>query len=145
MASARVVPAINQIEINPFLYRKQTIDFFEGKGCRLQSYRTLRDGKAFDDPTVLSIAQKHSRSAAQVLGRWCVQHGFIAIPKSVKAERMRENLAVFDFALDDADMAALDGLTTPAAIAKYAELYRKCVVRDTPVRPDQAKTAITEG
>ncbi len=95
MASgATVVPTINQIEINPFLYRKNTIEYFESKGVKLQSYRTLRDGKAFTDPTVLAVAAKHDRSAAQVLGRWCVQHGFIAIPKSVKAERMAENLQV---------------------------------------------------
>ena len=94
-SGATVVPAVNQIEINPFLYRKQTIDFFTSKGVVLQSYRTLRDGKAFSDPTITAIAAKHGRSAAQVLSRWCVQHGFIAIPKSVKAERMQENFEVF--------------------------------------------------
>ena len=141
---ATVQPSINQIEINPFLYRKQTIDFFTSQGVKMQSYRTLRDGKAFTDPTILGIAQKHQRSAAQVLGRWCVQHGFIAIPKSVKPERMRENVAVFDFELDGEDMATLDEMTTPEAIGKFVELYRKCVVRDTPLAPELAKTAITE-
>jgi hypothetical protein len=58
---------------------------------------------------------------------------------------MLENLAVFDFELDAPDMATLDGLTTPEAIAKFAELYRKCVVRDTPLSIDLAKTNITEG
>ena len=57
---------------------------------------------------------------------------------------MRENLAVFDFELDADDMATLDGMTTDEAIAKFGELYRKCVVRDTPVPPESAKTAITE-
>lgn len=57
------------------------------QGVQLQSYRTLRDGKAFDDPDVVQIAAKHGVSPAQVLGRWCVQHGFIAICKSVKKER----------------------------------------------------------
>ena len=80
-----------------------------------------------------------------MLSRWCVQHGFIAIPKSVRVERMKENLQVFDFALDDDEMAKLDALTTPEAIAKFAELYKKCVVRDTPVPPDQAKQVFTEG
>ena len=132
MASATVTPAINQIEINPFLYRKNTIGFFESQGVKLQSYRSLRDGKAFDDPTVVGLAQKHGRSAAQILGRWCVQKGFIYIPKSVKRERMADNMAVFDFELAADDVAALDALTTPAAIEKFKELYVKCVVRDTP-------------
>ena len=138
-------PVINQIEINPFLYRKETIDFFAGEGVKMQSYRTLRDGKAFEDPTILGIAQKHSRTAAQVLGRWCVQHGFIAIPKSVKTERMAENMRVFDFALDDEDMAALDSMTTPETIQTFGELYRKCVVRDTPLPIEMAKEKITMG
>ena len=129
---ATLTPAVNQIEINPFLYRKRTIDFFQSRGVMLQSYRSLRDGKAFEDPTVRGVAAKHGVSAAQVLGRWCVQHGFIYIPKSVKAERMAENKRVLDWALDEEDMVALDALTTPAALAKFRELYEKCVLRDTP-------------
>ena len=85
-----------------------------------------------------------ARSFAQVLGRWCVQHGFIYIPKSVKRERMEQNLDVFGWELDAADMASLDGLTTPAAIGKFKELYVKCVTRDTPLPADAAKTDITE-
>ena len=145
MGECEVKPTINQIEINPFLYRKDTIDFFTSEGVVMQSYRTLRDGKAFGDPTILSIAEKHSKSAAQVLGRWCVQHGFVAIPKSVKVDRMKENLQITDFALDEEDMAKLDAMTGEEAISKFVELYRKCVVRDTPVPPDQAKMQITEG
>jgi len=143
MASAAVAPVINQIEINPFLYRKKTIDFFTSQGVLLQSYRTLRDGKAFTDPTVVGLATKYNRSAAQVLGRWCVQHGFIAIPKSVKTERMAENMNVFDFELDAADMGALDGMTTDEAIGKFRELYRKCIVRDTPLPLEDARTEFT--
>ena len=144
MASGVTVkPTINQIEINPFLYRKNTIDFFVSEGVMMQSYRTLRDGKAFTDPTILGIATKHSKTAAQVLGRWCVQHGFIAIPKSVKAERMKENMQVFDFELDEDDMATLDGMTSDEAIETFKGLYRKCVVRDTPLPIELAKEVIT--
>jgi len=139
-----VKPAINQIEINPFLYRKNTIEFFTSEGVMMQSYRTLRDGKAFEDSTIVGIAQKHGKSAAQVLGRWCVQHGFIAIPKSTKEARMRENLEIFDFALDTEDMAKLDGMTTPEAIATFVQLYRKCVVRDTPLSMGLARTEVTQ-
>ena len=132
MERASIKPTINQIEINPFLYRKNTITFFESEGVKLQSYRSLRDGKAFLDPTLLAVATKHGRSAAQILGRWCVQKGFIYIPKSLKRERIVENMNVFDFELDAADLNRLDALTTTEAIDKFRELYVKCVVRDTP-------------
>eukprot|EP00286_Rhodomonas_abbreviata_P014536 CAMPEP_0181327578 /NCGR_PEP_ID=MMETSP1101-20121128/22185_1 /TAXON_ID=46948 /ORGANISM="Rhodomonas abbreviata, Strain Caron Lab Isolate" /LENGTH=324 /DNA_ID=CAMNT_0023436265 /DNA_START=148 /DNA_END=1122 /DNA_ORIENTATION=- len=127
-----VPPAINQIEVNPFLYRRNTIEYFQKKGVQIQAYRALRDGKAFDHPLVVQIATKYSKSPAQILGRWCVQKNVIYIPKSVKRERMEENAAVFDFELDPDDVSELDKLTTQDNIQKFRELYEKCVIRDTP-------------
>ena len=120
------LPAINQIEINPFLYRKNTIDFFQGEGVVMQSYRSLRDGKAFTDPTLMSIAEKYGKTTAQILGRWCIEKKCVYIPKSVKIERMKENAEVFDFSLSSEDIEQLDSLTTPAAIETFQGLYRKC-------------------
>ena len=131
METATIKPAVNQIEINPFLYRKNTIDFFQKEGVVLQSYRSLRDGKAFDNPTLVEIAKSHGKTPAQILGRWCVQKGFVYMPKSVKKERMEENAKVFDFELSDEDIEQLDGLTTPEALKAFQDLYRKCVNRDT--------------
>ena len=125
------LPVVNQIEINPFLYRKNTIAKFQEDGVVLQSYRSLRDGKAFEDPTLLKIAEAKGKTVAQILGRWCHQHGFIYMPKSVKKERMIENAQVFDFELTDEEMAELDALTTPEACLTFRDLYRKCVNRDT--------------
>jgi len=124
-------PAVNQIEINPFLYRKNTIDYFQSEGVVLQSYRSLRDGKAMQDPTLAKIGAVHSKSPAQILGRWCVQHGFIYMPKSVKKERMVKNGEVFDFELSKEEMEELDGLTSSDAFTTFEALYRKCVNRDT--------------
>lgn len=124
-------PAVNQIEINPFLYRKNTIAYFRGEGVVLQSYRSLRDGKAMDHPALSKIGAAHSKSPAQILGRWCVQHGFVYMPKSVKVERMVENSQVFDFELSETEMKELDGLTTAEALDAFQTLYRKCVNRDT--------------
>eukprot|EP00618_Florenciella_parvula_P032034 CAMPEP_0119530778 /NCGR_PEP_ID=MMETSP1344-20130328/44571_1 /TAXON_ID=236787 /ORGANISM="Florenciella parvula, Strain CCMP2471" /LENGTH=357 /DNA_ID=CAMNT_0007570845 /DNA_START=82 /DNA_END=1155 /DNA_ORIENTATION=+ len=132
----KIKPAINQIEVNPFLYRQQTVGFFEAEGVKLQAYRALRDGKAFEHPVILEVAAKHSKSAAQVLGRWCVQKGFIYMPKSVKPERMVENAAVFDWELDEEDLGQLDSLTTPGTLETFKALYEKCVYRDTPT-PDR--------
>lgn len=124
-------PAVNQIEINPFLYRKNTISYFRKEGVVLQSYRSLRDGKAMDHPVLVRIGAAHSRTPAQILGRWCVQHGFVYVPKSVKVERMAENAKVFDFELTEEEMEELDGLTTAEALDTFKALYQKCVNRDT--------------
>eukprot|EP00565_Helicotheca_tamesis_P006813 CAMPEP_0185726378 /NCGR_PEP_ID=MMETSP1171-20130828/2373_1 /TAXON_ID=374046 /ORGANISM="Helicotheca tamensis, Strain CCMP826" /LENGTH=330 /DNA_ID=CAMNT_0028394715 /DNA_START=195 /DNA_END=1187 /DNA_ORIENTATION=- len=130
-AGMKIPAAVNQIEINPFLHRKNTIDFFKKEGVVLQSYRSLRDGKAFEHPTLVKIAEQHGRTTAQILGRWCVQKGYVFMPKSVKKERMIENAKVFDFTLSDEEMEELDALTTPEAIETFQGLYRKCVNRDT--------------
>ncbi|KAL7439262.1 hypothetical protein ACHAXH_008427 [Discostella pseudostelligera] len=124
-------PAVNQIEINPFLYRTNTIEYFQQQGVVLQSYRALRDGKAMDHPILVKIGNVHSKSPAHILGRWCVQHGFVYVPKSVKVERMAENAEVFDFELSVEEMAELDRLTTPEALSAFEALYKKCVNRDT--------------
>ena len=124
-------PVVNQIEINPFLYRKKTIDYFQSEGVVMQSYRSLRDGKAMDNPTLISLGEKYNKSPAQILGRWCVQHGFVYVPKSVKIERMVENAQVFDFELSEDEMATLDALTTSDALETFLGLYKKCVNRDT--------------
>jgi len=126
-----ILPAVNQIEINPFLYRKNTLDFFAKEGVVLQSYRSLRDGKAFDDETVIKIASAKKKTPAQILGRWCIQKGCVYMPKSVKKERMVENGKVFGWELSAEEMAELDGLTKPEAYTTFEELYRKCVNRDT--------------
>ena len=80
MQHAIVPPAINQIEVNPFLYRRKTIDYFQSQGVAIQAYRSLFAGqgkKALSDSVVTAIATQHEKSAAQVLGRWCVQKGLI--------------------------------------------------------------------
>jgi diketogulonate reductase-like aldo/keto reductase len=126
------LPLVNQIEINPFLYRKNTIANFVEEGVVLQSYRSLRDGRVMDDARLVAMGAKYgNKSPAQILGRWCIQHGFVYTPKSIRVGRMQENAAVFDFELDGQDMDVLDNLTTPEALATFQDLYRKCVNRDT--------------
>ena len=126
-------PAVNQIEINPFLYRKTTIAAFEARGVRMQSYRALQQCKSLDHPLLVELAAKYAHTAPQVLGRWCVQKGFVYLAKTEKATRMVENAQVFGWTIEDADVARLDSLTTPASIEVFRELYFKCIVRDTPI------------
>ncbi|KAL7563126.1 hypothetical protein ACA910_012307 [Epithemia clementina (nom. ined.)] len=131
------LPLVNQIEINPFLYRSKTIGLFQQDGVVLQAYRSLRNGKAMDDPLLKSIAAQYDgdgghRTVAQILGRWCIQHGFVHTPKSVKPERMLENANILDFELSPEHMQQLDTqLTTLENVQAFVELYRKCVNRDT--------------
>jgi diketogulonate reductase-like aldo/keto reductase len=118
LARASVPPAVNQIELSPFLYRTRadTLRRCAEAGIVLQAYSPLTKGRRLDDPTLARIASEVGRTPAQVLIRWSLQKGFVVLPRSSNAARIAENAAVFDFSLDDAQMAALDaldeGLTT---------------------------------
>ena len=118
LAHASVPPAVNQIELSPFLYRTRadTLRRCAEEGIAVEAYSPLTKGRRLDDSTVASIAGEVGRTPAQVLIRWSLQKGFVVLPRSSNAGRIAENAAVFDFALDEAQIAALDaldeGLTT---------------------------------
>ena len=121
LAQVEVVPAVNQIELHPYFTQVETRELNARHGILTQAWSPIggitsyRDGmpkRTFDDPTILSIADAHGKTAAQVMLRWHVQEGRSAIPKSVRPERIAENFDVFDFELSDAELAAIDGLDT---------------------------------
>merc|ERR1711920_629208 len=105
----------NQIEVNPFLYRKDTIDYFQTRQIPIVAFKPLLRGKGVEDPVVISIAKKYSTTPGDVLLRWGAQKGIAVLPKSTNPERMEANLCCFDsnITLTAEDMAALDGLTDP--------------------------------
>ncbi|SDV46098.1 aldo/keto reductase [Chitinasiproducens palmae] len=105
-----VVPAVNQIELNPLMQQPALRAFHRAHGIITECWSPLTRGKAFEDPVLTRIATRHGKTAAQIILRWHMQHGLVAIPKSVTPARIRENVAVFDFALDDAEMREIDGL-----------------------------------
>src|SRR5262249_13111044 len=107
---AQVMPAVNQVQLSPFEYRRALIDTFEAAGVVVQSYSPLGTGQHLADPAVGEIAGRFGRSPAQVLIRWAIQKNLSVLPKSVHRERINDNGRVFDFSLDDATMAQLDGL-----------------------------------
>jgi diketogulonate reductase-like aldo/keto reductase len=109
--SSEVTPAVNQVEFNPFLYQKELLRFCDGKGIQLEAYSPLTRGHKLRHPAVLSIAQRYSKSPAQVMIRWGLQHRLVLIPKSARPERIKENSEVFDFEISDADMTKLDSLS----------------------------------
>jgi methylglyoxal/glyoxal reductase len=118
LSLASVPPAVNQIELSPFLYRtrEETLRRCEEAGIAVEAYSPLTKGYRLNDPTLRAVAAEVRRTPAQVLIRWSLQKGFIVIPRSSSPARIAENAAVFDFALDDRQVAALDaldeGLTT---------------------------------
>ena len=110
-------PAVDQIELHPFLQQRETRAFCEARGIVVEAYSPLTHGKRLQHASVAAVAAAVGRSNAQVLLRWGIQHGLVVLPKSTKEERIRENGAVFDFALDATQMAKLDGLDEGFATA----------------------------
>lgn len=107
-----VVPAVNQVECHPYLQQKELKAFCKKHGIAVEAYSPLMNGKdALQDEVILKIAKKYGKTPAQVILRWHLQEGVIAIPRTVTPSRMEENFRVFDFELSKEDMkeiAALD-------------------------------------
>ena len=110
LGAAKVLPAVNQIEMTPFLQRRDTAALCKEHGITIEAYSPLTRGQRLADPVVVEIARQVERTPAQVLLRWNIQHGNIVLPKSVTAARIEENARLFDFALDERAMAQLDAL-----------------------------------
>jgi diketogulonate reductase-like aldo/keto reductase len=108
MNNADVIPVINQVEFSPFLYQKDLLDYCNSKKIYIEAYTPLTRGERFDHPTIVKLAKKHNKTAAQILIRWGLQHNIIEIPKSGNKSHLKENINVFDFNLDDNDMRELD-------------------------------------
>ncbi|MEU6712075.1 aldo/keto reductase [Nonomuraea sp. NPDC046802] len=105
------LPAVNQVELHPFLAQRELRAWHAGQGIATESWSPLGAGnKLLDEPAVKELATAHRRTPAQIVLRWHVQLGAVPIPKSVNPERMRQNLEVFDFSLSQEDMARLDAL-----------------------------------
>lgn len=109
-----VTPAVNQVEINPFLQRADGVTFMHGIGVQAEAWAPFAEGRnhLFQNEVLVDIGRKHGKSVGQVVLRWIVQRGIVALAKSVRKERMVENLAIFDFQLDETDLARIATLET---------------------------------
>jgi diketogulonate reductase-like aldo/keto reductase len=111
LGGLNVVPAVNQIELHPRLTQVELREYCASKGIAVESWSPLmHGGEVLRDPVILGLAEKHSKTPAQVILRWHIQHDLIAIPKTVTPERIRENIQIFDFELSTEDMLVIDGL-----------------------------------
>ena len=110
VGSCTVRPAVNQVQFNPFQYRRRLAATCRSQGIALEAYSPLTRGADLEDPTVLDVAGRVGRTPAQVLLRWALQREAIVIPKSTHRDRIRENFDLFDFTIGNEDMARLDSL-----------------------------------
>ena len=110
-SEADTTPAVNQVELHPYFGNDEVRAYGREHGIVTEAWAPLARGAVANDPDVTRIAKAVGRSAAQVVLRWHIQRGDVVFPKSVTPQRIRENLALFDFELSDADVAALDALT----------------------------------
>jgi diketogulonate reductase-like aldo/keto reductase len=107
---AKVPPAVNQVEMSPFLSQRDLVRFCAERKIQVECYSPLTQGRKLGDKTVTGIASKVKRTPAQVLLRWAIQHGFVVIPKSTRPSRIEENAQLFDFEIAEADMRLLDNV-----------------------------------
>ena len=114
MIHNKVVPAVNQIEVNPFHQQIDTQTFLQANNVQTEAWAPFAEGRnnIFTNPLLLGIAKRYKRSVAQVILRWVAQRGIVVLAKSVRKERMTENFAVLDFELSAEDMAAISTLDT---------------------------------
>jgi len=114
MIHNNITPAINQIEVNPFHQQIDTQMFLQDNSVQVEAWAPFAEGRnnIFQNELLLSIAIKHKKSVAQVILRWLLQRGIIALSKTTRKERMIENISVFDFKLSTDDMAAITTLDT---------------------------------
>lgn len=108
-----VAPAVNQIEIHPYFQQRDVRQFHFENRIQLESYSPLGSGEVLDEDVIAEIGRKYNKSPAQVIIRWHLQEGLIVIPKSVHPERIRDNLDVFQFELDETDMERIAALDDP--------------------------------
>lgn len=114
IAFNEVPPAVNQIEVNPFHQQADSVAFLRDNGVQAEAWAPFAEGRnnLFGNEVLVEIGRKHGKSVGQIVLRWIVQRGIVALAKSVRKERMAENLAIFDFQLDEADMARIATLET---------------------------------
>lgn len=109
---SRIKPMVNQVETHPFNQQVESKKWMDKYGIQIEAWAPFGEGRGglFENPALVEIAQKYKKTTAQVILRWHIQCGVIVIPKSTHKERMQENLNIFDFALDQADMKLISEL-----------------------------------
>ncbi|HEX3141073.1 MAG TPA: aldo/keto reductase [Rhizobacter sp.] len=112
-----LAPVVNQIEVNPFHQQADNLAFMRANGVQAEAWAPFAEGRyqLFENEVLIELGRKHGKSVGQIVLRWVIQQGVVALAKSVRPERMAENLDVFDFQLDDSDVDRIAALDTGAS------------------------------
>jgi diketogulonate reductase-like aldo/keto reductase len=110
LKDCKVKPAVNQVELSVVLQQPELVDYCKANDIIVQAYTPLAEGHFFDDQTLKSIAEKHGKSVPQIMLRWCIDSGVVALTKSTHEDRIKQNIDIFDFKLDAEDIAKLKKL-----------------------------------
>lgn len=110
MNDSRLVPGVNQVEFHPRCVQHELLAYCRNHDIRVEAWSPLMHGQVVTEPTVTKLAEEYSRTPAQIVLRWDLQHGVVTIPKSGSPERIAENAQIFDFELSQDDMEELDAL-----------------------------------
>ena len=108
--TAKVIPAVNQIEFHPGYWQKELTEYCQSKNIIVESWSPLARGKVFDNQILKNIAKAHQKSVSQICLRWIIQHDVIIIPKSNSPERIEENINIFDFELSEDEVKQINNL-----------------------------------
>lgn len=107
---AKIVPQINQVELHVFLQQPELVKYCKQNGIAVEAYSPLAHGKVMDNPVIQELARKYKKTYAQIMIRWCIDNGYVVIPKSVSPERVKSNIDVFDFELSQQDIDSMKSL-----------------------------------
>lgn len=110
LKNGTVVPAVNQIEVHPFLQRQELVDLCSKHGIKIEAYSPLARGNKLEDPTIVALARKYEKTPAQILLNWSAARGNVVLPKSLTPSRIESNLESFCFTLEDEDVKIIDAL-----------------------------------
>jgi diketogulonate reductase-like aldo/keto reductase len=123
MNESTVIPAVNQIELHPYLSQKKLRDYCAQHDIAVESYSPIggAGGNLLNEPILKEIGERYGKSPAQVVLRWHIQNDLIVIPKSVTPERIAQNIDIFDFELDDSDMNRIDQMNNNTRVGSDPE------------------------
>jgi len=123
LPQTEIVPAVNQVEFNPFVYKSDLLNYNQAKGIQLVAYSPMTRGHKMDNPGLSDIAARCGKTPAQIMLRWSVQHDVVVIPKATSAQHQVDNMDIFDWKLSADDMAKLDRLYDGYRVTEDPENY----------------------